>query len=78
MTEDQARAVLLKLDPIVSALAESSLVEHARENMGAQLAPGIGIVYMRLSAAIEGVGWDEAVKLTEVRRLLAEMKEIRR
>ena len=70
MTINESRAFLIALNPIVSALAEPSLLEHARENMGTVLAPGVGIEYLRLRDAVEAVGWEEAVTLPEIQRLL--------
>lgn len=70
MTEDQAKDMLLTIDPYVAAVAESGLVEHARENMGVPLAPGVGIEYLRLSQAVALDGWDHALQLGEIQRLL--------
>lgn len=71
MTEDQAKETLLKIDPIVAATPDVGLVEHARENMGVQLAPGVAVDYLRLSQAVAIEGWEHALQLGEIQRLLA-------
>jgi hypothetical protein len=67
---DKLREGIYELNPIVSALAEASLIENARENMGVELAPGVGIVYLRLQQVVDAVGWDEAKQLSEIRELM--------
>lgn len=67
---DRMREALYALNPIVAAVPDAGLVEHARENMGVKLAPGVGIEYLRLADAVDAVGWDEAKQLGEIRALL--------
>lgn len=66
------REKLLRLDPIVSAAPNEAILRQQRADGVTELTPGYGVTYLRLSQAVDGVGWDEAMKLGEIRRLVIE------
>lgn len=67
---DPLRNCLLTLDPIVSAFPDEAILKQQRADGVTEMTPGYGVQYLRLSQAVDAVGWDEAKKLGEIRRLL--------
>ncbi len=75
MTADDARALLLHLDPIVSAAPVERILKQQRADGVTEMTPGYGVDYLRLSQAIDGVGWAKAVQLGEIHRLLVALED---
>jgi len=67
-----AQEALLRLDPIVAATPVERILKQQRADGVTEMTPGYGVDYLRLSQAVDGVGWDEAMKLGEIRRLVTE------
>ena len=67
---DPLKECMLALNPIVTAAPDEHILRKQIEAGVTELTPGYGVTYLRLAQAVEAVGWTEAKKLTEIRRLL--------
>ncbi len=64
-----ARAALVQLNPIISAQAVRSPITRDNDT-------GITVRYLRFADAVDAVGWDELIRLGEVKRLIKAMEEL--